>query len=231
MVIASDFMKYLATLLWLIMPLLWMEDMYSSPKPDFEINIPELSTTYPLDEIDNTKAINLALTGWFKLYDTLTISNEIIMIVDFSQPSTNKRLFLYNLKKNEIVYKTYVAHGKNSGETMAQQFSNNPDSYQSSLGFYKTGETYYGKHGLSLKLDGLEKGINHLARRRHIVIHAANYADESYIKKYGRLGRSFGCPAVPKENYRNLIEMVKGGTLLFIYHPDVDYLNNSLILK
>jgi hypothetical protein len=114
---------------------------------------------------------------------------------------------------------------------MAEKFSNTPLSNQSSLGFYKTAETYHGKHGLSLRLDGLEKGINDKARQRAIVIHSAKYAEESFIKTYGRLGRSFGCPALPAGNYTEIIKLIKDGTLLFIYYPQPAYLENSSILN
>jgi hypothetical protein len=130
-----------------------------------------------------------------------------------------------------VIYQDYIAHGKNTGNLMAEKFSNTPHSNQSSLGFYKTAETYHGKHGLSLKLDGLEIGINDMARQRAIVIHAAKYAEESFIKKYGRLGRSFGCPALPAQNYDEIIELIKGGTLLFIYFPESRYLENSSVLN
>lgn len=177
------------------------------------------------------KAFDLAFKGWLELKDSITINNKIIAIIDFNKPSTDKRFYLVNLETEKIIYQNYVAHGRNSGNLKAQKFSNIPSSFQSSLGFYKTAETYFGKHGLSLKLDGLEKGINHLARKRNIVIHSADYAEETFIKKYGRLGRSLGCPALPKENYKKLISQIKEGTLLFIYFPKSEYLNNSLVLN
>ena len=124
------------------------------------------------------KAFDLAFKGWNTLKDSLNLNSQIITIIDFSKPSTEKRFYLVNLESEKIIYKNYVAHGKNSGILNANRFSNTPSSFQSSLGFYKTAETYFGKHGLSLKLDGLEKGINHKARYRNIVIHSANYAEE-----------------------------------------------------
>jgi len=177
------------------------------------------------------KAFDLAFKGWEKLKTKANLKENIIVVVDFSQPSSSKRFYLINMNSEKIIYNNYVAHGKNSGVLNAEIFSNKPSSYQSSLGFFRTGETYFGKHGLSLKLDGLEEGINHLARQRNIVIHSANYAEESFVKKYGRLGRSFGCPALPKGNYKELIHQIKNGTLLFIYHPKTEYLNNSSVLN
>ncbi|MCK5463934.1 MAG: murein L,D-transpeptidase catalytic domain family protein [Bacteroidales bacterium] len=177
------------------------------------------------------EAFDLAFRGWNELKDSIDLINNVISVLDFSQPSTHKRFYLINLDTRQVIYQDYVAHGKNTGNLMAEKFSNTPHSNQSSLGFYKTAETYHGKHGLSLKLDGLEIGINDMARQRAIVIHAAKYAEESFIKKYGRLGRSFGCPALPAQNYDEIIELIKGGTLLFIYFPESRYLENSSVLN
>ncbi|MBS2210121.1 murein L,D-transpeptidase catalytic domain family protein [Carboxylicivirga mesophila] len=177
------------------------------------------------------EAFEMAYNGWLKLKDSVHFEKNIITLVDFSQPSTHKRFFLIDIDSKSVIYQNYVAHGKNSGMLNAEKFSNIANSNQSSLGFYKTGETYYGKHGLSLKLDGLEKGINDKARERHIVIHKADYAEESFIKKYGRLGRSFGCPAIPSANYQFVIDNIKEGTMLFIYHPKATYIKTSSILN
>lgn len=177
------------------------------------------------------EAFDLAYHGWIKLKDSISIKNNIITLIDFSQPSTSKRFYLIDINKREIIYQNYVAHGKNSGMLNAKKFSNIIHSNQSSLGFFKTGETYYGKHGLSLKLDGLENGINDMARKRHIVIHKANYAEETFIKKHGRLGRSFGCPAIPADNYQFVINKIKDGSLLFIYSPMKSYLKKSTVLN
>ncbi len=187
------------------------------------------------DQIDNQsmsfEAFDLAFRGWNELKDSIDLIDNVISVVDFSQPSNNKRFYLIDLDTRQVIYQDYVAHGRNTGNLMAEKFSNTPHSNQSSLGFYKTAETYNGKHGLSLKLDGLEKGINDKARQRAIVIHAAKYAEESFIRKYGRLGRSFGCPALPARNYEEIIELIKGGTLLFIYFPQSGYLENSSVLN
>ena len=176
-------------------------------------------------------AFEYAYRGWTELKDSIDLDDHIITVIDFSQPSTKKRFFLIDLKAKKVLYQDYVAHGKNTGELMAENFSNRPNSNQSSLGFYKTAETYHGKHGLSLRLDGLEKGINDKARQRAIVIHSAWYTTDSFIRKYGRLGRSFGCPALPAENYKPIINLIKEGTLLFIYYPDLGYLSDSDILN
>jgi hypothetical protein len=177
------------------------------------------------------EALDLALKGYSELKDSLHLKDNIITVVDFSQPSTKKRFYLINIDSKKVLFQDYVAHGKNTGVLEAKKFSNTKNSNQSSLGFFKTAETYNGKNGLSLRLDGLEKGINDLARKRTIVIHAADYTEETFIKKYGRLGRSYGCPSLPPENYNEIIELIKDGTLLFIYSPQETYLHCSKILN
>jgi hypothetical protein len=177
------------------------------------------------------EAFDIALRGYWELRDSLRLKDNIISVVDFSQPSNQKRFYIINTHTKKVLYQDYVAHGKNTGVLEAKKFSNTANSNQSSLGFFKTGETYHGKNGFSLKLDGLEKGINDLARKRGIVIHSAYYAEESFIKKYGRLGRSFGCPTLPSENYNEIIELIKDGTLLFIYSPEESYLQSSKLLN
>lgn len=176
-------------------------------------------------------AFEMAMKGLEQLQDSLNIKTNLISVLDFSQPSTNKRYYLIDLNSQRVVYQDYVAHGKNTGGLMAKHFSNTVNSYKSSLGFYLTAETYMGKHGLSLRLDGLEKGINDRARERAIVVHAADYAEESFIKNYKRLGRSFGCPALPSKNYKHIVELIKDGSLLFIYAPQVTYLQKSVVLN
>lgn len=151
----------------------------------------------------------------------------IITIIDFSKPSTEKRFFVIDLEKKQLLYKCLVAHGKNSGENSAKSFSNQSLSLKSCLGFFLTAETYFGKHGYSLKLDGLEKGINDNSRAREIVIHGADYVSQQFIDKYGRLGRSWGCPALPTGIAKEIIDKISGGSCLFIYGVDDYYLKNS----
>ncbi len=155
---------------------------------------------------------------------------NILTIIDFSKPSSEERLFIIDLENKELKMKSYVAHGKNSGENEATSFSNESRSLKSSLGFYLTAETYTGKHGYSLRLDGMEKGINSNARNRSIVIHGADYVSESFIEKYGRLGRSWGCPAVPSELSRQIIDEIAHGSCLFIYADDKEYLGASKLI-
>lgn len=175
-----------------------------------------------LRKIPNQTQISPSLiTTFLKKYPTYQkkASSSIITLIDFSLPSTQKRLWVIDLSTTTILAESYVAHGKNSGVTNAEKFSNRPNSYQSSLGFYKTGKTYYGKHGYSLRLYGLEKNINDLAFQRAIVMHPASYATEQFIEEHGRLGRSFGCPALPPDVSQKIIDYIKDESLLFIYHP------------
>lgn len=180
-------------------------------------------------EVPSKEVLDLAMEGWGKLGQNLR--SQILTVIDFSLPSTAKRLWVIDPVKGLILHHTVVAHGRNSGELLAKNFSNRPESYQSSLGFYKTGETYQGKHGYSLRLDGLEKGFNDQARSRAIVIHGADYAKEEFAKSTGRLGRSLGCPALPPELSARVIDLIKNGSLLFIYGKDPNYLTQSELLQ
>lgn len=173
-----------------------------------------------------------ALSGYAALNEAGKIAKkDIITIVDFSKPSTEERLFVINLKTKKVIAKSLCAHGRNSGEVWAEKFSNNSESYQSSLGFYIASETYSGKNGYSLKLDGEEAGINDKARDRGVVIHGADYVSKNFIANNGKLGRSQGCPALPIEKNEKIISLIKGGSCLFIYHPNKFYKTHSTILK
>jgi hypothetical protein len=158
-------------------------------------------------------------------------NDKIISIVDFGMASGKKRLFVIDLKNSKILYNTYVSHGRNSGREMASNFSNQPESFMSSPGFYVTRDTYIGKHGYSLRLNGEEKGINDNALNRAIVMHSAAYVDESVVRSQGFVGRSLGCPAVPEKLHKGIIDNIKNGTCLFIYSPSAGYVSNSKILK
>lgn len=158
-------------------------------------------------------------------------SDRIISIVDFSLASSKKRLFVIDLKNCKVLFNTYVSHGRNSGREIAKQFSNAPESFMSSLGFYVTGGTYDGKHGFSMRLMGEEAGINDNALSRAIVMHSAEYINESVIKAQGFIGRSLGCPALSPTIYKPVIETIKDGTCLFLYSPDKNYLAHSSILR
>ena len=172
------------------------------------------------------------LMGYYSLQGEGRVNDKgLLTIIDFSKPSTAKRFYTIDLLKQQVKYHTYVAHGRNTGENLAKRFSNTPHSNQSSLGFYVTGETYVGSKGYSLRLDGMEKSFNDKIRSRAVVVHAAQYATESWINKYGRLGRSQGCPALPPHLSREVIDTIKDKTAIFTYFPDEQYLNASQYLK
>ena len=173
-------------------------------------------------------AFKLAYAGYKKLNKP---NNSFLALIDFSLPSSEKRMYVLDMAKKEVLFVSYVSHGRNSGGNYATSFSNRNGSHQSSLGFYRTGGTYKGGNGYSLQLDGLEKGINDKARQRAIVIHGADYCSEKVIRSTGRLGRSFGCPALPKELTKPIIDTIKGGSLLFIYANQPEYLAKSEIVK
>ena len=178
------------------------------------------------------KAFDFALNGWEKLYNDGKLTNhDIIGIIDFSQPSTNKRLYVLDMKSHSLLFNSLVAHGMNSGRNQAVSFSNKPSSYKSSPGFYVTGDTYKGSNGYSLRLNGMENGINDKALARGIVMHGADYVNESFIGGRGYIGRSQGCPALPLKDARDIINTMKGGACLYIYTPDQRYLTRSEMLN
>ena len=183
-------------------------------------------------ELPATNLLQTALSGYELLKKEQTINRpEVITIIDFSLPSNQERLWVLDLIESKVLYHCLVSHGRNSGEVIAEKFSNKPGSYASSPGFYTTGETYFGKHGFSLRLNGIENGINDKARERAIVIHGADYVSSEFIEKNGRLGRSLGCPAVPEELSTEIIETIKDGTCLFVYAPTDSYLSESLVIS
>jgi hypothetical protein len=163
---------------------------------------------------------------------TLVMSGEVrhpgvLSIVDFSRPSTEKRLFVLDMYNGVVLFNTLVAHGRNSGKLLATRFSNRVNSYMSSLGFYLTGDAFMGQHGYSLRLEGKEKGWNDSAYHRCIIMHPAGYVSEDHIRQTGYLGRSEGCPAIPEELDRPIIDSIRGGSCLFIYSPNNKYLRRS----
>jgi hypothetical protein len=190
--------------------------------------IDEVYTNCELEGKLNKAVFTYAMIGYFNLKSKNYLKNpDILSITDFSLPSTQKRFFVIDLKNEVLLHNSLVAHGRNTGYTYARRFSNRPDSKQSSLGFTVTGETYYGKHGLSLRLRGTEKGVNSNCLERYIVVHGADYVSEEFIAKYGRLGRSWGCPALPEEMTRQVISNIEDGTCFFMYYRDREYLDTS----
>lgn len=192
-----------------------------------------LYNSIKLEQLGLSKAaFDYAWKGYEYLLNVKKISRgNYLTICDFSQSSLKKRLYIIDIENNKLVTQTYVAHGRNSGGEYATRFSNQPESLQSSLGFYVTDNTYIGKHGLSLKINGVEPGINDKAMMRTIVIHGADYVSAGRAAAGGFMGRSWGCPAVPKEEANSIITTIKNGTCLFIYHPEKEYLLGSKILN
>ncbi len=172
-----------------------------------------------------------AIKGYTHLKTSNQLTNQkYLTVIDFSLSSNQKRLWIIDMDDLTVVHHTLVSHGRNTGDEFATKFSNVPNSNMSSLGFYVTGNTYFGKHGFSLYLNGMEEGVNDNALKRAIVMHSAAYATDDFIKKAGRLGRSFGCPSIPPDQHKEIIEMIKQGSALFIYYPDQDYINMSKFL-
>jgi len=229
-------MQPLRNAITLVLLLILVKPVFSTPFPVKNIN--EIATVLyaAIDFGSETKPdfelFYKGLAGYNQLKETSKLSDtkEIISLVDFRKSANEKRLWVIDLKNKKVLFHSLVAHGRNSGEVYASKFSNVSSSYQSSLGFYVTGSTYIGKHGISLKLHGVERGINNLAESRAIVMHGADYVSESYIKKVGRLGRSYGCPAVPMDIHKEIVNELAGGTVLFIYYPDKTYASTSTLL-
>lgn len=196
----------------------------------------EINLLYEAFSLNNANMPSLTsfsngILGYTKLEKENKVEKQILTIVDFSLPSTEKRMWVLDMASNKVLFHTYVAHGTNTGGNMATAFSNTPNSLQSSLGFYVTAETYYGRNGLSLFIDGMEKGFNSNARDRYVVIHGADYANPDFIKRNGRLGRSYGCPAVPTALTQDIIDTIKGQSVLFVYHTDENYVKKSRYLN
>lgn len=193
--------------------------------------IHEFYKSFNVNEL-SFEAFKLGLAGFNSLKNQGKISNlQILTIFDLSKSANEERLFILDLKKRKLLSKSLCAHGKNSGEIYANTFSNTPNSFMTSLGFYLTGETYEGKNGYSLKLDGLETNINDNARERGVVIHGAAYCSYNFINAEGRLGRSQGCPALPIEKNEKIIQLIKNKTCFFIYAPNMQYNRSSNLIK
>ena len=179
----------------------------------------------------NHDVFSLALSSAEKAVARGEATPSTLTVIDFSVPSTERRLFVYDLRSRALLFTEHVSHGRNSGENVPTRFSNEPESFKSSLGLYRAAESYFGKHGYSLRLDGLEKGFNDRARERAIVIHGADYVNAAAAKLQGRLGRSLGCPALRPGIAAKVIDTVKEGGLVFAYYPDAAWLGSSAYLN
>jgi len=198
----------------------------------FENYMEKIYEECKLDDKLDYRIFRLAMIGYMNMRTNHLLSDEnIIGVIDYTMSANDKRFFVIDLGSKELLYHTLVAHGKNTGNKFAEYFSNEPRTQKSSLGFYITGETYYGKHGYSLKLDGVDSSYNDNARIRQIIIHGANYVSDDWAKKYGRIGRSWGCPALPEGEAKEIIDIIKDGCCLFIYFDNEEYLTSSIYLN
>jgi hypothetical protein len=165
--------------------------------------------------------LSAALTAWEAQREQGTISGPLLTVIDYGLPSVEKRLWVFDLESRRLLHHELVAHGRNTGENLARSFSNEDGSHKSSLGAFVTGATYEGRNGYSLRLRGIDARLNDRAEARAIVVHGAPYVSEEFARRVGRLGRSHGCPALRLEIARTLIDEIKGGSLLYAWHPDL----------
>lgn len=208
----------------------------SSASVELNMVISEAAIIYDYMDLEKTgldeKAFEYAWRGYHNLLKKRMIRKQnVLSICDFSQPSCNKRMYVIDVRHKKLLYRTYVAHGQNSGEEYATAFSNEPDSYKSSLGFYITQRTYFGRNGLSLRINGVDTGYNDMAVKRNIVLHGSSYVSDKYMQDFGALGTSLGCPALPTAVSPRIIRTVKNGSCLFIYAPARSYLEGSSIIN
>lgn len=173
-------------------------------------------------EQPNSQMINMGLIEYEKLNKMGFVKNKKLTIIDYSLSSKEKRLWVIDMEKKKVIFQTWVAHGKNSGDECAVEFSNTLQSYKTSLGVFLTNETYLGKHGLSLRLDGMNKGLNSNARKRNIVMHCSDYVNINTINEIGYIGKSHGCLAISKDVNKELINMVKNSSVIFSYHESLN---------
>jgi len=211
-------------------------DMAAAKAAELRMVIVQAVSIYDRMNLDaqglNEKAFEYAWRGYHNMLKKGLIHKKAVLsICDFSQSSRSKRMYVIDVLHRRLLYRTYVAHGQNSGDEYATSFSNDPDSYKSSLGFYVTQRTYIGRNGLSLRLNGVDSGYNDMALKRQIVLHGSTYVSDKYMQDYGTLGTSLGCPALPTGVSGQIIRLVKGGSCLFIYHPTRQYLDNSPIIN
>jgi len=178
----------------------------------------------------NPTVLKLSLTAYLNARQKGLDTKQVLTIIDYSKPSTERRLWVVDLKRAKVLFNTWVSHGKNSGRVLPTSFSNQLGSLKSSIGVFLTDEPYVGGNGYSLRLRGLEAGFNDKAYQRNVVVHGAWYADEDVAKQYGLLGRSWGCPAVSQKIIKPLIDTIKDETLIVVYYPDRKWLNNSRFL-
>ncbi len=197
-----------------------------------DINVNKLANTF-VSETHGLKpqVAKTALTAYKNaLKKGIKDNKGIITVIDYSMPSTAKRMWVLNVNTQKVLFNTLVAHGRNSGNNYATTFSNTPNSKETSIGLYQTANVYHGHDGLSIRLNGLDKGFNSNAMERDVVIHGATYVSQNLAKAQGRIGRSWGCPAVSKKMIKPIINTIKGGTLVLAYYPSHSWLAHSVYL-
>ncbi len=214
------------------------ENASAAAKKAFEVKmvIEQALTLYDSMKLEksglNQKAFEYAWRGYHNLLKTGQLKKSYVLTVcDFTQSSSSKRMYVIDVAHKKLLFNTYVSHGMNSGVEYATTFSNKANSFKSSLGFFVTTKTYVGKNGLSLKVQGLEKGFNDQAAKRHIVLHGSDYISPEYLKDNGEMGRSLGCAAIPNVMSPKIIKTIKNGSCLFIYHPTIKYLTHSNVIN
>ena len=213
-----------------------VSDAVAAKRAEMRMIIATAASIYEEMDLEDSglsrKAFQAAWTGYYKLKKRgLLRKTNILSICDFSQSSSNQRMYVIDVRNRRLLYRTFVAHGINSGEEYASSFSNRMESCKSSLGFYVTRAVYSGVNGLSLRIDGVDKGFNDNAMKRAIVIHGAGYVSQRILIKYGVMGTTFGCPAIPTEMTTQIIPVVKNGSCFFIYYPSQKYLTQSSVLN
>lgn len=198
--------------------------MISNSGMDINTEVQHLSQKAPrLDK----KVLKLALSAYAKAKAHGAVKKPILTVIDYSKPSSELRMWIFDLTKDNLLFNTHVAHGKNSGGRTPTHFSNQEASLATSLGTYVTKDTYIGSKGYSLNLQGLEKGFNDNAYTRRVVIHGAWYVKDDFIKDHGQAGRSWGCPAIAPELAKPIINTIKDGSVVFAYYPDQNYMAKS----
>ncbi|RYD75940.1 MAG: murein L,D-transpeptidase catalytic domain family protein [Sphingobacteriales bacterium] len=209
-----------------------MADCETQKQEFFEKHLKEIYTQTGLDTAGlNYDVYRKGMIGFYNLENDTQVNKPVLSIVDFNKPSTDKRLYIFDVKERKLLFHSLVAHGRNTGENTAEDFSNLANSNKSSIGFYVTQNTYQGKHGLSLVINGMEKGWNDSAKARSIVVHGAEYVSDDYVENVGRCGRSQGCPAIPQAICSGVVCTISDRSVLFIYYPDQKYLSESIYLK
>lgn len=211
----------LAAGLLMSVPLVWATPSYQPLLDDLSQVAPAL----------DTQVLTHAVAAMQCAVNNGASPAQRLAVIDFSLPSSERRLWIFDLQRKRLLLEEFVAHGQKSGENHATRFSNILGSHQSSIGLFRTAESYHGKHGYSLRMDGLEPGVNDLARERAIVIHPADYVNPAWIATQGRIGRSQGCPAVRPEVARMVVDSLKGGQFMFSWYPDQQWLNSSAYLN